>query len=430
MSAATPTVPDDAPVAAAARPAVRHGVWGRLDSPLAPYYLVLGATLALTALGLLMVLSSSSIESLRKDHSPYTVFTKQAMFAAVALPLMLLASRIPTRWWTALAWPLLGLSVVGLGLVLTPLGVEVYGNRNWISLGGITLQPSEAAKLALVVWGAAVLARKRLLMHRTVHVLVPVVVPGSAILLGLVLAGHDLGTGLILLALVGSLLWLGGARVRLFAMSALAATVVVWAVLGARQSRLSRINDWLNGCPDPHASVTCWQPMQGKYALASGGWWGVGLGNSREKWSWLPEAHNDFIFAIIGEELGLAGSLLILALFAVLAFGLYRVVVRADDDFVKIATGGVLVWVVGQAVINIAAVLGLLPVVGVPLPLVSSGGSALITTLVALGMVVGFARRDPAAAAALAARTTTARQSLAVVRARRLRGLTRPGSPR
>jgi len=197
---------------------------------------------------------------------------------------------------------------------------------------------------------------------------------------------------------------------------------------------MNRINDWLTGTCDRTTLKTnadyvssCWQSVHGRWALASGGWWGVGLGGSREKWSWLPEAHNDFIFAIIGEELGLAGSLVVLGLFALLGIGLFLVVLRTEDPFVKIATGGVIAWVLGQVLINIGAVLGMVPVIGVPLPLLSSGGSALVTTLVALGMVIGFARGVPGAPEALSARAGVVRRSLAVVPGVRSRRAGRPG---
>lgn len=397
---------------------------GRLESPLTSYYLVLGTTVALTVIGLVMVLSSSSVESLRQNGSSFAVFGKQAVFALLALPCAMTAARLGEQAWRRLAWPLLGLCVIGLGLVLTPLGYGTNGNRNWISVAGFSLQPSEFAKLALVVWGAAVLARKRALLNRLPHVLVPVIVPGAAIVVGLVLQGHDLGTALVLLVVLGSLIWTAGVPKRFFAAGALGAAVLVALVVKTRENRLTRIDAWLSGAcaqgQDYHA--TCWQPIHGKWALASGGWWGLGLGASREKWSWLPEAHNDFIFAVLGEELGLAGALVVIGLFALLGVGLFRVAARSEDPFVKIATGGVIVWVLGQAVINIGAVVGLLPVVGVPLPLVSSGGSALVTTLVGLGMVIGFARREPGAPEALAARAVLVRRSLAVLPGRRLRG--------
>jgi cell division protein FtsW len=279
-------------------------------------------------------------------------------------------------------------------------------------------------KLALVVWSATVLERKRALFHRLPHVLVPIV-PVAIVLLALVLTGNDLGTAMVLMLLVGGLLFVAGAPLRVLTLATAGAAAVMVSMVTGSANRMGRVQDWLAGsaCTDYYG--TCWQTMHGKWALATGGWWGVGLGASREKWSWLPEAHNDFIFAIIGEELGLAGTLSVLALFGLLGYGLLRVVLATDDIFVKVATGGVLIWVLGQAMINIGAVLGVFPVVGVPLPLVSSGGSALITTLIALGMVLGFARRIPGAPEALAARPGMVRRSLAVLPGRSRRGGTR-----
>ncbi|MEJ2578139.1 MAG: putative lipid II flippase FtsW [Kineosporiaceae bacterium] len=396
----------------------------RLDSPLAAYYLVLGSTVALASIGLVMVLSSSSVSSLRDTGSSYTVFARQALFALVAVPLTWGASRLPRAFWHRTAWPLMFAATTGLLLVITPLGRSVNGNQNWLDLGPLTLQPSELAKFALVVWGAVVLERKRPLFGSAAHVFVPIV-PVAGLLLGLVLVGNDLGTALVLMALVGGLLFVAGAPLRMLALAGTGAALVVAAMVSTSENRMGRIEDWLAGgaCTDYYG--TCWQTVHGKWALATGGWWGVGLGESREKWSWLPEAHNDFIFAIIGEELGLAGTLAVLALFGLLGYGLFRLVIASDDVFVKVATGGVLVWVLGQAMINIGAVLGVVPVIGVPLPLVSSGGSALITTLLALGMVLGFARRVPGAPEALAARPGVVRRSLAV-----LPGRTRPGGAR
>jgi cell division protein FtsW len=193
--------------------------------------------------------------------------------------------------------------------------------------------------------------------------------------------------------------------------AALAATLALTSA-----NRMGRIHSWLAGCTDPNK---CFQTIHGQYALADGGWWGVGLGASREKWSWLPEAHNDFIFAIIGEELGLPGTLMIIALFGLLAYACYRLVLRSDDFFVRVATAGVMVWILAQAAINIGSVIGLLPVIGVPLPLVSSGGSALMATLFALGMLLSFARNEPGCREALAARPGVVRRSLAVMPTRR-----------
>jgi cell division protein FtsW len=182
---------------------------------------------------------------------------------------------------------------------------------------------------------------------------------------------------------------------------------------------MDRITSWLGNCETTDG--TCYQSIHGQYALADGGWWGVGLGASKEKWSWLPEAHNDFIFAIIGEELGLPGTLVILVLFTLLGWACYRLVQRSRDQLVRVATAGVMAWILLQAIINIGAVIGLLPVIGIPLPLVSAGGSALVTTLLALGMLLSFARNEPGARAILAARPSVVRRSLAVLPSRRKR---------
>ncbi len=417
LQAVPAPAPPDATGPGSAAPRVRNAWAARLQSPLAAYYLVLGATVALVVLGLIMVLSSSSVESLRELDSSYTIFGKQALFAAIGLPLAVVAAWIPVRVWKALAWPLLLLGFGTLLLVLV-MGQEVKGNRNWVMIGGVTLQPSEAVKLALVVWVAAVLERKRPLMHRTAHAVVPVV-PVTALLIALVLAGRDLGTALVLMGLVAALMFAAGVPMRVFLVSGLLAACAVAALVTTSDNRMERFRAWGGGADAADPLGTGWQPLHGMWGLASGGWWGLGLGESRQKWFWLPEPHNDFIFAIIGEELGLVGTLAVLALFAMLGIGLFRLVVAADDVFVKIATGGVLVWILGQALVNIGAVVGLLPVVGVPLPLVSSGGSALVTTLVALGMVLGFARRVPGAAEALASRPSVVARSLAVLPRRR-----------
>jgi cell division protein FtsW len=407
------------PAGAAAAPRPRT-VWAaRLQSPLAGYYLVLGSTIALVGLGLVMVLSSSSVESLRELHSSYTIFAKQAMFAAIGLPLAFAAALLPVRAWKALAWPSLLVGVGALLLVLVA-GTTVQGNQNWVRIAGFSLQPSEAVKLALVVWIAAVLERKRPLFGETVHAVVPVL-PVTVVLLALVLAGHDLGTALVLMGLVAALMFTAGVPLRVFAATGALAVAAVFLLVTTSANRMDRLAHWSGKANDPQG--TGWQPLHALWALASGGWWGLGLGESRQKWSWLPEAHNDFIFAIIGEELGLMGTLAVLALFALLAVGLFRIVLATDDVFVKIATGGVLAWILGQALINIGAVVGLLPVIGVPLPLVSSGGSALMTTLTALGMVLGFARRVPGGAEALASRPSVVARSLAVLPRRRSGGV-------
>jgi cell division protein FtsW len=386
----------------------------RFDSPVATYYLLLGATLLLLVIGLVMVLSASAVTSLKASGSVFTVFRSQMVFALIGLPLMVVAARLPVRAWRRIGWAALAITLVAQLFVFTPLGVSVNGNRNWIGVGSMRLQPSEALKLALVLWGAGVLARKRPLLADWRHAAVPLLAPVGGLALLLVLAGHDLGTSLVLLLILGSLLFAAGAPMRLFAGAGAATAALVTVLVVTSDSRMKRVGAWLGGvCTDTLG--TCLQPVHGKYALADGGWWGVGLGASREKWSWLPEAHNDFIFAIIGEELGLPGTLVVLALFLVLGYACFRLVARSEDLFVRIATVGTMAWLLGQMLINVGAVIGMLPVIGVPLPLVSSGGSALLTSMVALGMLMSFARAEPGAAGALTARPGVLRRSLAVL---------------
>lgn len=396
---------------------------GHWDSAVSSFYLISGAMALLVAIGLVMVLSSSSVTALSATGgaSPYGIVLDQIKYALIGLPMAWLASRLPVSFYKRIAWPALCVALVLQILVFTPLGVEVNGNRNWVRFAGQSLQPSELAKLALAVWLGVVLARKRALLHRWSHVLIPGVAV-AAITVGLVLLGHDLGTGIILLILVGGALFVSGVPLRMFAVASGVAAVGVFylAILGGNDSRVRRINAFFD--PDCDQLNACYQTTRGLISLASGGLTGIGLGESREKWFYLPMAYNDYIFAIIGEELGLLGALLVLALFGVLAVALTRVVRRHPDPFVQVTTGAIAAWILGQAVVNIAVVVGLLPVIGVPLPLISQGGSALVTTMTALGVVLSFARSEPGAAQALSARPGVVRRSLAVVGRGRVRG--------
>jgi cell division protein FtsW len=404
----------------ASRADQRLGGWlARLDSPVTSYYVLLSVSVVLVVIGLIMVLSASSVKSLVESHNgtPYLYFRKQLLFAVIGGVGMLVASRIPVRGWKAMSLPILGASLLAQLLVFTPLGVTVNGNRNWLGFGGFTLQPSEFAKIGLVLVGAALLSVRRRSLDRVTNVLVPYLVPCALLTLALVLAGGDLGTAIVMGAIIAAVLFTAGVPRRLFAwgsgvMLAGAVTLVLTS-----PNRLGRFDVWLGKDTDPYGAAR--QPLHGRYALADGGWWGVGLGASREKWQWLPEAHNDFIFAILGEELGLPGTLVTLGLFCVFALVCYRIVLRTDDPFVKIATGGVMAWVVVQAFVNIGAVIGLLPVIGLPLPLVSYGGSSLMTTMVALGILLSFARTEPGCADALSAKPSVVRRTIAVLPGRR-----------
>ena len=395
------------------------GTSGRLlDRPLTSYHLIVGCTSLLLALGLVMVLSASSVLAYRQSHDSLSIFQKQAIWAAVGVPAMWSVSRMPVRWFRIAAVPLLIGALGLLCLVLVPgVGYSVNGNQNWINFGGpFRIQPSEAAKLALVIWSADVLARKAKLLSQWRHLLVPML-PVTGMLLLLVMLGNDLGTDIILMAIAGAILFVVGAPGRLFALLGTGAVAGVVFLSVTAPHRLDRFQSWLH--PNADSLGTGYQAIQGRFALGSGGWWGLGLGAGREKWGWLPEAHTDFIFAVIGEELGLIGTLAVLVLFALVIYAGIRIALRSDDLFVRLAAGGATAWITVQALVNIGAVLGLLPIAGVPLPLVSYGGSALLPTLVALGMLLAFARVEPGARAALAARRPgPVRRLLARVRRR------------
>ncbi|MEU4995281.1 putative lipid II flippase FtsW [Streptomyces sp. NPDC021622] len=375
------------------------------DRPLTAYYLILGSSLLLTVLGLVMVYSASMIQALQLDLPASYFFRKQFVAAVLGTVLLLVAMRMPVKLHRALAYPILAVTVFLMVLVQVPgIGRSVNGNQNWIYLGGpFQLQPSEFGKLALVLWGADLLARKhdKRLLTQWKHMLVPLV-PVAFMLLGLIMLGGDMGTAIILTAILFGLLWLAGAPTRLFAGVLSVATLIGVILIKTSPNRMARLA--CIGATDPGPGDQCWQAVHGIYALASGGFFGSGLGASVEKWGQLPEPHTDFIFAITGEELGLAGTLSVLALFAALGYAGIRVAGRTEDPFVRYAAGGVTTWITAQAVINVGAVLGLLPIAGVPLPLFSYGGSALLPTMFAIGLLIAFARSDPAAKAALAMR--------------------------
>ena len=408
MSSAT------APARASSRSTTRLGGWlARFDSPVTTYYLLVCVTVALVVIGLIMVLSASAIVSLDKTKSAYTIFLSQAVFAVIGTLALVVASRLSVVAWKRLALPLLAVAFALQLLVLSPMGTNVGGNQNWIRIAGITIQPSEIIKVGLVLTGALILSAKRKHLHSFSHVLVPYLVPLAAASIGIVVLGHDLGTVLILGAIVAGVLFAAGIPLRWFAFAGIPFAATAIAFVLTSQNRLSRFDVWLGR--DTNEFGAARQPIHGRYALADGGWFGLGLGASREKWGLLSEPHNDFIFAIIGEELGLPGTLMVLLLFGILAWACFRLVSRTQDRFVRIAGFGIMAWLLGQAIINIGAVIGLLPVIGVPLPLVSSGGSSLITSMFALGILLSFARSEPGCAEALSARPSALRRSLAII---------------
>lgn len=386
--------PRSAPAAAPGMTA-RISLGRRLTAESGSFFLLLGTTLFLVAFGLVMVLSSSSVESFAGGRSFFARFLTQGGAALLGLPVMLLLSRAPVRFWQRLATPLLLFATTLQLLVFTPLGFGYGGNRNWLNLGFVSIQPSELTKLALVLWLAHVLSSRQHVLGDGKRLLY-LVTPVPLLTIGLVLAGKDLGTCLIMAGIVFGALFYAGVRLRFLALGAVVTAAVALVFSQVSASRVDRIQAWLGGCQTDYLD-TCWQVKHGTWALAAGGVFGVGLGNSKAKWSWLPEADNDFIFAVIGEELGLVGALVVLLLFVVLAVAFVRIVQTAPDLFSRITTSAIMVWVLVQAFANIAVILGVLPVLGVPLPLISSGGTSLLATLVAIGIVLSIARASHAA---------------------------------
>ena len=372
-----------------------------LDRPLTSYYLLLGASALLLTIGLIMVLSASSVYSFQQnDGDSYAIVKRQLMWVAIGLPAAWLASRLSQRFIRRMVWLGYGVSLALL-LLTAKFGVVINGNRNWLPLGPIVIQPAEIAKLALILWAAHVYAHKDRRLGDLHQVLMPVV-PGMLLATGLVVVGRDLGTALVLFAILLGMLWVVGAPARFFVVCISVVSVAAIFLASTSPERLARITNFADPFKDFHD--TGWQPAHGLYALSTGGWFGQGIGASQQKWGDLPEAHTDFIFAVLGEELGLVGTLLVIALFLTIAFAALRVARDTKDPFVRYATFGVIVWLLGQMIINVGMVLALLPVSGIPLPLVSYGGSSLVPTLFALGLLIGFARREPDAARALAQR--------------------------
>jgi cell division protein FtsW len=379
------------------RPAQRF-----LDRPYASVQLLLLAAVGLLGFGVLMAVSTTIAASHGVDGtgSVWGQSVKEGEFVGLGLVLFWFAVRLPPRAFRLLAYPILGIALIALVAVLIPgIGVGVYGARRWIDVGSLQLQPSEMAKVGMLLWGADLLARKQQLgtLRRARHLFVPLL-PGFAVVSLLVMAEPDLGTTSCLMLVLLGLLWMVGMPLRYFAVVLLmvGATITTFAITAPY--RLQRLTTFMHAFSDKQGSG--YHTVEGLYALASGGLWGVGLGQGTSKYGWVPNANSDYVFAIIGEELGLLGCLAVLALFGLLAYAGLRVVRRSADPFVRLAAGAATIWLCGQAVINIGYVTGLLPVTGIPLPLISAGGTSLLVTFFVIGMLVSFARHESAAVTA------------------------------
>ncbi|WP_029150765.1 peptidoglycan glycosyltransferase FtsW [Microbacterium indicum] len=366
------------------------------------YLLILGTSILLTAFGVVMVFSATTVRSVEAGSGPLGDGLSHLVYAAVGIPIMLIVSRFSLAWLRRIAWPVLIVALALQALVFTPLGYGSGGNRNWLSLGVISIQPSEFLKLALALWCALILWRKRDRFGTFWQVWIPLV-PGALLTMAAVMLGDDLGTTMIyVLVLIGAMFF-GGVRGWHIAPILGGGALGIGLLAVFSPNRLNRILSVYQGnCLEDYLS-TCYQPLHAIWGLADGGVFGVGLGNSKEKYNWLPAASDDYIFAIIGEELGLVGCVVVLALFAILAVAIFRMIRRTDDVYIRAAAGGIGMWLIGQALINIGVVLRVFPALGVPLPFLSRGGSSLIAVLVGCGVLLALARRIPNTAAVDAA---------------------------
>jgi cell division protein FtsW len=344
----------------------------------------------LTLAGLVMVLSASSVSAFAAYGSSFLFFKRQLLYAAIGSVAALSASRVRHQFWQRAWAPLLVLTVASLLLVLHPgSGIVAGGAARWISLGPISLQPSELAKFSVVVALSAILSRSLKHIDDAIRWLIPVVLI-VGVVSALILLQPDLGTMMVIGLTAFLMLFVAGVRLRLLATWAALSGLAASALILGERYRRARFFSFLHPWSDPRN--TGYQIVQSLIALGSGHLVGVGLGASRQKWMYVPNAHTDFIFSIMGEELGLIGELAVLALFGAVIYSGIRIAVRSPDAFGRLLAAGITTWLALQALINLGAVTGLLPITGVPLPFVSFGGSSLIVSLGAIGVLFSIGR--------------------------------------
>ena len=369
--------------------------------PASAYYLILGSVIALSALGLVMVLSASSVKALNETGSSFAYVLRQALFLSLSILIAWVAMKLRAELWKPIARTALLFSSALLILPQMPgVGKTVGGNTNWIGIGSFTIQPSEFAKIGIIMWCAL-----RLRIHDQAasqgqpSSAAKLVVPGISLAMLLILLGHDLGTAVVVAGIVGGTLFIAGIPLRSVGILGGAIGAAFAVLILTSSNRMNRFSAFFNPFAEENYKGVGWQQAHSIMGLASGGPLGTGLGSSKQKWGNLPEAHTDFIFSVIGEELGLLGTLAVLALFGLLLLGIFRVALRADNSFERYACAGIGCWFAIQVILNIGTVISVIPVVGVTLPFISYGGSSLLATFIAIGFVLGVLRRDPEIAA-------------------------------
>ena len=362
--------------------------------PELPFYLILWSTVFLAALGLTMVLSASTVTSLQENGNSYSIFIRQFFFLIIGTAAAYWAYKVRGTVWLRIARISLTVSILTLLLPFVSfLGKDVKGNRNWIEFWGFTLQPSEFAKLGLILWCAYQL--KNIDLNRDGNKSLLVLLPAIALISSIILLQKDLGTALLILLIFIGILFIAGAPLKLFLSVFVIGIVIGSAFVFSSAYRMDRFAALFDPFDERYYKFSGWQPAHSIMGLASGGLWGSGLGASKQKWANLAEAHTDFIFSVIGEELGLLGSLLVLGLYSALIYAIVRVALKTKDNFSRYATAAIACWFIAQVAINIGSATSLIPVIGVTLPFISYGGSSLLANLLAVGFVLGVARRTP-----------------------------------
>ena len=362
------------------------------STPASAYYLILGTVSILSVFGVVMVLSASSVRAMNESGNSFAIVIRQVVYLGISIFLAWLAMNLKERLWVPQARLALIASIFFLLLPQVPgIGISVGGNTNWIGFGGFSLQPSEFAKFAMILWCALMMRN----LQESVNPL-PKLLPGMTIVMALILVGKDLGTALVVGGIFLSVLFVAGISIKRILL--LSAVLIIGAIIliASNQTRLNRFAAFSNPFSEENYKSAGWQQAHSIMGLASGGAFGTGLGSGKQKWGSLPEAHTDFIFSVIGEELGLLGTLAVLSLYALLILAIFRVAIRANKPFDKYVLVGIGSWIAIQVVMNIGSVISLMPVVGVTLPLISYGGSSLISTFLAIGYVLGVMKRDPA----------------------------------
>lgn len=359
-------------------------------NPKSTFYTFIASSLGILFFGNVMVFSAAQVTGLTESGSSFAISSRQIILSLASIPIAWMVSQLPINSvrWIAKRGLLFALAMM---LLLIPFGRTINGNRNWISFGPIDFQPSEFAKLNLILWSAIIIERT----IKDSKLMFKVLLSGFAAVLLIVLIGGDLGSAVVIGLILAAMLYLSGSGTSQLAIILAGGFAGVAALVAMQPYRIARFTAFIHPFKDGIYKNAGWQPAHSLMALASGGLFGAGLGASKQKWGNLAEAHTDFIFAVIGEEMGLLGTLGVLAAISIMVISIFKIAISAKDDFSRYVGLGIGLWIAIQSVINLASATSLIPVVGVTLPFISYGGSSLVALVGALGFIAGIALRNP-----------------------------------